>query len=262
MIKSVQKALAILTFVAEQDERPVSMSRIAEGVSLNVATCAHLVETLCEENYLEKVSRREGYIMGPQMHVNTTKRLYHHQLIELAAPYMTRLCKDVGEGVSISTMSGDRLYVPYSVSYREDGVSRVKTLPGMLYQSASGRVFLAHMTDGELSLILERYGLPGERWNGIDSREELEEELRKIYTDGVCIARMVRKDGRISAISCPIMERGTLVAAIGISMPDERFCGEHLDECIHQTKRTARHLSNQLSKRQEDATCRKEEENE
>ena len=71
MIKSVQKALSILTFVAQQDERPVSLGRIAQGVGLNVATCAHLVETLCEENYLEKVSRREGYIMGPQMHVST-----------------------------------------------------------------------------------------------------------------------------------------------------------------------------------------------
>ena len=60
MIKSVQKALSILTFVAQQDERPVSLGRIAQGVGLNVATCAHLVETLCEENYLEKVSRREG----------------------------------------------------------------------------------------------------------------------------------------------------------------------------------------------------------
>ena len=40
MIKSVQKALSILTFVAQQDERPVSLGRIAQGVDLNVATCA------------------------------------------------------------------------------------------------------------------------------------------------------------------------------------------------------------------------------
>ena len=242
MIKSVQKALSILTFVAQQDERPVSLGRIAQGVDLNVATCAHLVETLCEENYLEKVSRREGYIMGPQMHVNTTRRLCHHRLIELAAPYMARLCRELGDGVSISTMSGDRLYVPYSVNYHPERVSRVKTLPGMLYQSASGRVFLAYMTDGELSLILEKYGLPGDaRWEGVNTRQALEAELEKIRVDGVCLAPRVR-----------------LIAAMGASMPNERFEGEHLDECILKIKRAARHLSAQMTRKSEEA-LRKEE---
>ena len=236
MIKSVQKALSILTFVAQQDERPVSLGRIAQGVELNVATCAHLVETLCEENYLEKVSRREGYIMGPQMHVNTTRRLYHHRLIELAAPYM-----------------------PYSVNYHPERVSRVKTLPGMLYQSASGRVFLAYMTDGELSLILEKYGLPGDaRWEGVNTRAELEAELEKIRVDGVCLAPRVR-DETISALSCPVFERGVLIAAMGASMPNERFEGEHLDECILKIKRAARHLSAQMTRKSEEA-LRKEEE--
>lgn len=259
MIKSVQKALSILTFVAQQDERPVSLGRIAQGVDLNVATCAHLVETLCEENYLEKVSRREGYIMGPQMHVNTTRRLYHHRLIELAAPYMARLCRELGDGVSISTMSGDRLYVPYSVNYHPERVSRVKTLPGMLYQSASGRVFLAYMTDGELSLILEKYGLPGDaRWEGVNTRERLEAELEKIRVDGVCLAPRVR-DETISALSCPVFERGVLIAAMGASMPNERFEGEHLDECILKIKRAARHLSAQMTRKSEEA-LRKEEE--
>lgn len=258
MIKSVQKALSILTFVAQQNERPVSLGRIAQGVDLNVATCAHLVETLCEENYLEKVSRREGYIMGPQMHVNTTRRLYHHRLIELAAPYMARLCRELGDGVSISTMSGDRLYVPYSVNYHPERVSRVKTLPGMLYQSASGRVFLAYMTDGELSLILEKYGLPGDtRWEGVNTRQALEAELEKIRVDGVCLAPRVR-DETISALSCPVFERGVLIAAMGASMPNERFEGEHLDECILKIKRAARHLSAQMTRKSEEA-LRKEE---
>lgn len=259
MIKSVQKALGILTFVAQQDERPLSLSRIAQGVGLNVATCAHLVETLCEENYLEKVSRREGYIMGPQMHVNTTRRLYHHRLIELAAPYMNRLCRELGDSISISTMSGDRLYVPYSVNLHQERVSRIKTLPGMLYQSASGRVFLAYMTDGELSLILEKYGLPGSaRWEDVNTRDQLAEALQKIRVDGVCLAPRVRA-GTISALSCPIFEKGVLVAAMGASMPNERFQEQHLDECIHQIKRAARHLSAQLTKKSEEA-LRKEEE--
>lgn len=259
MIKSVQKALAILTFVAQQDERPLALSRIAQGVGLNVATCAHLVETLCEESYLEKVSRREGYIIGPQMHVNTTRRLYHHRLIELAAPYMNRLCRELGDGLSISTMSGDRLYVPYSVSYHQEHYSRIKTLPGLLYRSASGRVFMAYMTDGELSLILEKYGLPGDaRWEGVSTRQELEEALLKIRVDGVCLAPRVR-DGTISALSCPIFEKGVLVAAMGASMPNARFQGEHLDECIRQIKRAAQCLSAQMTKRSEEG-LRKEEE--
>ena len=248
MIESVRKALGILSFVARQDERPVTLTRIAQGVGIPAATCAHLVETLCAENYLEKVSRREGYIMGPQMHVNTTQRLYHHRLIELASPIMMRLCRDLSESVSISTMSGERLYVPYSIHYREERISHTKTLPGLLYQSASGRVFLAHMTDGELTLLLSHCGLPeAESWPGAQTRPDLEAQLAKIRTDGVCVARRVREHGT-SAVSCPVYEEGTLIAAMGTALPDERLQGEHMEQCIQLTKEAARKLSRRLNR--------------
>lgn len=65
MIRSVEKAMAIVNFVAEQAE-PVSLGRIAAALQCPSATCAHLVETLCAGHYLEKISRKDGYALGPR----------------------------------------------------------------------------------------------------------------------------------------------------------------------------------------------------
>lgn len=239
MIESVRKALDILSFVAARDEQPVSLSGIAEGVGIPAATCAHLVETLCAANYLEKVSRREGYIMGPQMHINTTQRLYRHRLIEIASPVMMRLCRDLQESVSLSTMSGGRLFVVYTVNYREEHISRIKTLRGQMLGSASGRVFLAHMSEQELADALAACAQEGE-----SAGPDICRQLEDIREKQVCLVRRVRGDN--SAISCPVYRRGSLIAAMGTYLPDERMTGEHMNRCVRLCRDAAARLSARL----------------
>ena len=101
MIRSVEKAMAIVNFVAEQAE-PVSLGRIAAALQCPSATCAHLVETLCAGHYLEKISRKDGYALGPRMYLNTSGQFYREELVRVAAPVMTQLCRNVSECVSLN----------------------------------------------------------------------------------------------------------------------------------------------------------------
>lgn len=245
MIHSVEKAMQIISFVAEQIE-PVSLGRIAAALDMNKATCAHIVETLCVGHYLEKVSRKEGYILGPLSYLNTTGRLYKEDLVRSAAPIMTQLCQNVGESVSINCLANNRMYVLYTVMCQNEGYGRMGLKEGRLYQSAAGRLFLAHMSDRELNDIIERFGLPeaGE-WDAARERVDLESQLRKIRNEGFA----VREDEDLAAVSFPIFYDDVVIAGVGVYLPPERFGDAHRMKILNLTNEAAILITRRLALR-------------
>lgn len=246
MIRSVEKALAILTFVAESASEPVPLGEIARGLGMNAGTCAHIVDTMCQCHYLEKISRTEGYIIGPLAYSITTSRAYRMELIRVASPYMMRLCRDLKENVSLSTYTQAHLYVPYTINYREPHVERRGTLRGKIYGSASGRTILAYMEPRERAELLAKVGRPSAaEWPEAVGEEEMERTLSAIRQAGACIAPRV--NGDLSAVACPIVERGRVRAAVGTSMNDQRFEGEHLEDAVRFTQRAAGAITRRLA---------------
>ena len=65
MIQSVKKAMDILTVLSATPEVPIPLGELAERTNINKSTCAHIVDTLCESFYVERVSRKDGYRLGP-----------------------------------------------------------------------------------------------------------------------------------------------------------------------------------------------------
>lgn len=118
------------------------------------------METLCAGHYLEKVSRKDGYALGPRMYLNTSGRFYREELVRVAAPVMTQLCRNVSECVSLNCFANGRMYVLYTVLCQDEGLMRVGLQGGMLYSSAAGRLFLAAMNEREVDAVVQENGLP------------------------------------------------------------------------------------------------------
>ena len=47
MIKSVKKAMDILTILSANAEEPITLSELAEKTGMNKSTCVHIVDTMC-----------------------------------------------------------------------------------------------------------------------------------------------------------------------------------------------------------------------
>ena len=246
LIRSIEKAMAIVNFVAEQAE-PVSLGKIAAALQLHSATCAHIVETLCAGRYLEKVSRKDGYILGPLMYLNTSGHFYKEELVRAAAPVMTQLCRNVGESVSVNCFTNGRMYVLYTVVWQDDGLMRIGMKGGMLYSSAAGRLFLAHMNEREVEAIVEEWGLPDStEWENAQSRFALAAELKKIRACGYA----TRMTADMAAVSCPIFQGGVLVAGVGVYLPPERFEGAHRIQIINLTNEAGILITKRLYNRE------------
>lgn len=246
MIRSVEKAMAIVNFVAEQAE-PVSLGRIAAALQCPSTTCAHLVETLCAGHYLEKVSRKDGYALGPRMYLNTSGRFYREELVRVAAPVMTQLCRNVSECVSLNCFANGRMYVLYTVLCQDEGLMRVGLQGGMLYSSAAGRLFLAAMNEREVDAVVQENGLPdGGDWEGVNTRTALDAELKKIRACGYAI----RETTDLVAVSCPVHQGGALAAGIGVYLPPERFTGAHRMQIINLTNEAGILITRRLYNRE------------
>ena len=242
MIKSIEKAIRILNFVSESGGKPVSLGTISKTLGFPVPTCSHITETLTLCHFLERVSRNEGFIIGPGAYAITTPYMYRMELLRIAVPYMRKLCNHIKENVVIGTYNNGHLYVPYSIYYRKGHITRKTTVKGKLFSSATGLVILSFLDHRERDETIKNSGEAYRKeWEQLNTRLNLQETFSRIQETGVHIAYNVNTE--ISALACPIFHKKKIVAAIGVNMPSDRFFGIHLDDVIAKTKQSAMDIS-------------------
>ena len=115
MIQSVKKAMDILTVLSENSDEPIMLSELAEKTGLNKSTCAHIVDTLCESFYVERVSRKEGYRLGPWAYMLSRYGGYHRPLIKISSSVLKWLRKQTGATVFISVLCNGRKFIVYHI---------------------------------------------------------------------------------------------------------------------------------------------------
>ena len=242
MIKSVEKALKILNYVAGHKGVPVTLTDISTAMGIHIATCSHLIETLCSMQYLEKSARNSGVVIGPAAHSLSTPYVDRQDLLHIAVPHMKDLCISIQENVVISTYSNGTMYVPYSIYYRNGRTVGKTTVKGKLLDSATGLLILAYLNPLDRASTINL--LPAEdetRQQYIRQQETYEAAFQRICREGVHL--VTNETLQFGALACPIFGKVGLVAALGVNMPLERFSGEHLKDTIWQTKKTAAKIS-------------------
>ncbi len=237
LIKSLEKALKILNFIAEGNGEPITLKEISSALGIHASTCSHILETMIELHYIEKASKGKGYVIGPEIYAIATRRNYKDALLRSAVPQMNKLCMELKETIVISTFVNGKLYIPYHAYYKDEKVYKKMTQQSSLFSSACGLVTLA---------FLDRYDLEQVK---ITSNEEFlvqlnnnKEVLKQIRKDG-----FYKKDEIVegtSAVAYPIFANGKIISSIGVYMPSERFCGEHLEETLTKLKKAAFNITN------------------
>lgn len=251
MIQSIKRAVDILSFVAMQpDGMPVTLTNMALATNLDPSTCARIVATLCECAYLEKISRKEGYVLGPMVYFNFSGKHYRKTLLKNSLSVMRKLCELTQRSVSLCTYAFGRLYVLYSIHWKgQDEVERVSIQPGKLYGSAAGRVFVAFMGREEWDQLYQQIGMPSpEEWPGVQTQSDLAYACQRIRNRKYAVIRHV--GGMTTGVSAPIFLGGQLVATVGTALPDADFEGDFAKMVVYHTCMAANAISNRLSDHQ------------
>ena len=234
-IRSVRKATDILTLLAGDPESPMPLAEIAERLGMNKSTCAHILSTLCDSLYVERVSQRDGYRLGAGTFMLTRYGRYQESLIEIATPVMKWLWRQVGHSIVLTVISGGVKYIVLHLDGQMgDDQRRVKIKQGHIDTTATGQLLMAYMNPDELYKALKRLG---------ESQTATSERLRQIRVDGT--AYVYNPDEGSHSYAFRITENKRTTAAIGIFFTD----ADKTDELVAKTKKCGAIAAREIERR-------------
>ena len=248
MIQVIHRALNILEFVARDRGREYTLSEISDNLGLNHGTCSNIIKTLSDRKYIEQTGKRKGYKLGVQAYYLSGNFSNKRELLSVSVGPMKTLCHKLNESC-ILAVAKDNMRVNL---HKELGTHELQVVSSNeeknIYLTATGRMILACMTREEQTEYLNKFGLPGEMWPEIKNEEELFYELDKIKEGSICLHFA---ESYIVGIGVPIYKNDSIVASLGIYLPESRFTGKTRDQIYSEISKTARHISRELGKIQQ-----------
>lgn len=243
MIQVIVRAIDILEFVASHGNQPVKLAKIAEHSVLSQPTCANIVKTLVVKNYLENVSRKEGYILGVNAYRLTGNVSYNQNLVAAAEEPMKDLVEKINETCLLAILKNNKRLVVHEVQANND--LQVKTkLEAEVYRTASGRILFAFLPEKERNQLVDKLGLPDVSfWPGIRTKNDLVHAASKIRTEQQV---QTKNAHHIVGLALPIFRKNEVVAALSVYLPESRFNPKQKDAIFKAMQRTANKIKEGL----------------
>lgn len=223
MIKSIKKATDVLYALANEPEKPVPLGKLAERIGINKTTCAHILNTLCETALVERVSRHEGYRLGPGCFMLSRYGRYRQSLVEICMPVMSWLKEQLDATVLVAVVSDGSKYIVQNIEGQERlQYDASKIIKGHVIDTATGILLMAYMDKDRLERVYSR-----------QKENEKDELLRQIIVDAnqENLFRQIRTDGYYhlsvesedrQAFSFRVWDGRDTVAAIGVLYSNEK----------------------------------------
>lgn len=244
MIKSVKKAMDILTILSDTAENPISLQQLAERTGLNKSTCAHIVDTLCESMFVERVSRTQGYRLGPWAYMLSRYGRYQNTLVSIAVPVLKWLHAKTNATVFITVVCNGRKYIVYHIDKADIlPMSDGSMIQGYLETTATGLFLMAHM-DAETLRHALNHPYDADAPVYTMTPEQLKEALQKIRTQGYSYRPV--DEHQTQSYAFGVTNRGKMMAAIGILFPNAFDTSEYRANIMKAGKAAAKEISRRL----------------
>jgi DNA-binding IclR family transcriptional regulator len=236
-IQSVVKAVAVLAFVAEQDE-PQRAREVAAAVGLPTATAYHLLDTLVDAGLLSKDDRRQ-YGLGPR--IGALADAYYRRTAPpprmLTA--LRRLASVTGETAYLSARRRDEVVLIQTIEGRHP-VRVVGLHTGYsanLHARASGKVLMAFGAPDLAERCLARRALPALTPRTITDPDALRAELLRTRERGYGLDEEEFAVGA-TCVAAPVVDGSVAIAALTVAVPSARFA-ENAESLIDAVRTAA-----------------------
>lgn len=241
---SLRKAIRVLKCFSE-DKRRLSMTEIAQLLSLPPGTASRILNALVEENFLERDERTKLYQLGVYCLRMGKIAEVSDSLRALSLPFMEKLCDRFNETVNMYIRRG-KVRVCYAQCETTSPLKRSVPLGSVftLSAGAAARCLLAWAPMELVREVIEDIRPFTE--NTITEQEifmkGLEETRHNLYS----VSYAEREPG-VVAVAAPIFgSPGVPCASISIAGPEIRFTKEIVAEMICALRETSLELSNIL----------------
>jgi IclR family acetate operon transcriptional repressor len=221
-IQSVARASRLLLWVAQQP-LGATAKEIAVAQKLALPTAYHLVNTLVDQGLLTKDADRR-YVLGRSASILAQAYLRGKSVSENLLAAVRQLAERTGETAYLADWGDNDIRVLASVEGSE--MVRVAEVASGPYEHgharANGKVLLAYAWPEIRAGYLQTHPMVRLTDATICDAAELERELERIRRRGYAYDREEYAVG-VSCVAAPLLQDGHIIAALGISVPTERF---------------------------------------
>jgi DNA-binding IclR family transcriptional regulator len=224
----------------------IGITEAARRLGLSKAVVHRVLRSLEDRAFVRFDGRTRLYVLGPAVSALGAKALGRTDLRTAAMPVLRRLQHETGETTTVSALVGNhRVYLDQVVSLAEIKMTVEIGRAWPLHAGSSSRAILA-FAPRELREQVLAGELPGLTPITITDRAALAASLEQVRARGVAISRGERQPGA-GSIAAPVFgPEGTVVGAISVCGPVDRFTGEVTDWLIQRTIAAAAEVSDAL----------------
>ena len=147
----IDKVFSILEEVVTATPEPCLPLSLSQKLNLNRATCSRLIKQLCDMDYLMKVSRSQGYVVGPKLLALNNIAGFEHRLLDAAQPIIDKCAESLGCSVLLARLYGRKRYVLYHRNCSAELDIRLKRpYYNDLFSTATGLLLTSYLPDDEM----------------------------------------------------------------------------------------------------------------
>ncbi len=258
-LNSIEKSLQIL--LAFTAERPSwGVRELSAYLGFSPATTQRILQILKNEAFVEQDHHSRQYRLG-----HIYYRFLHilqnsHPVARIALPFMEELLKQTRETVHLNIRDHhERVCIDSLESVQELKVGMAIGHRSPLYAGASSKCLLAFSDPAFVDDYLQQVSLRQLTATTITHTAQLRTEIESIRQKGYAASLAERIPG-LGSLSAPVFNHhGKLLAAIGLALPEIRFCDENYrNRCLDYLLLAARRLSSAMGAPDENYPIHKE----
>ncbi|MBR9871680.1 MAG: IclR family transcriptional regulator [Gammaproteobacteria bacterium] len=242
-VPALQKGLRILEMF-DSNCRALSQVEMAQSLGVSTSSLYRIVQTLVSMGYLNKIGTNT-YSLGTQVVSRGFSYLASREIVEVAAPFVTRLRDSTSLSSHVGVRDGTEvLYVYRALALQRVSVNVPVGTRFPLHTTAMGRALLTGMSPAELQHLFQGQRLDGYPRPAPQSMPELMALCEKERAQGWTH----HYSDHSTALAIPIRNfTGQVIAAINISGPDpvmntEGVMETLLSELKHTAGEVMRHV--------------------
>lgn len=241
-IQVLKKTSDILDILSANKGSAISLSEIADSLEINRATCANILKTLVDLDFVCQPDKRKGYTLGRKLFDLTGEVIYEDTLLKFSYLLVDELCERINENVLLSVARGSRRSLLHAANGNHEVEAKTKDNIS-LYKAVTGRVILAHYDHQRIEEMVSETGLPGDDWPEVKTLSDLFAELERIRSRKYIIST---NSHHVLSIAVPIFYHGRVIASLGCYLPDVRADVKHLDFLLKNLMDTAAQINDHL----------------
>lgn len=242
LVNSVRKALDILDILVFEDfeGKGLGLFDLSRKTDIKPNTLHNLLKTMVSCGYVQQ-NTESKYMAGPKCAnigmLNT--------LSPGSAAYkrIEDIIKELGRKIDeaiVFTVLADGLRLPLLKVDHENPIKiDIASIENEhIYRKDTGRVLTAYADTYSLERILERWGLPEEKWNGIKDRAAFKKVLEEVRSKGFSLSYL--REGDIVSMAVPVLSRqDRLIGSMGSYAPAFRCNNEKQQQILFELKQAA-----------------------